>query len=157
MRRPAYHDVSSRSYLAIALLLIGFFGGGILYRLFVFSASAKWQEQAAVVSFVSVEPKSSILHYRYEFEGRNYLGTRFRILREGSVPEGSEIRARFEKGKTISILVNPRKPSQSTVERGEIAFISLGTELLIVSIGLVLLIANRVQVRKQKVRTRRID
>lgn len=156
MKRPQSNDVSDPAYLAIALLLLGFFGSGIVYRLFLYSASASWQEQPAEVSMVSIEPKSFILHYRYEFEGREYLGTRFRILAEGSVPESSEVRARFKKGKSISILVNPTKPSQATVERGVVGFRSLGTELLIVTIALTLLTANRIQVRKQKVRTRRI-
>jgi len=100
----------------LCLLLLAF-GGPLVHGLYFHSASASWEKVSAEVVDIENQPKEAKLHYRYTYQGHDYTGDRFQFLTPGTVPEKSEINARFHKGDAITIHVNPRRPAQSVVQR----------------------------------------
>ncbi len=136
---------SKPALIAIGLVAL-FFGGQLTLNLVGHLRSAAWTRTPAAVVEIKQHTKSAELNYAYTFDGQDFLGSRYQYMSPGTVPEKREILDRFKEGDTISVLVNPAKPSQAVAHRAALQLQHFGTYILLFSfsgvIGLCYFVSN---------------
>lgn len=79
------------------------------------------------------------IHYRYEFQGENYLSSRYELLSVASRAHSKieRIRSRYPVGKSVTCFVNPDNPSVAVLKKPtKAAIYSIWFPMLLILFGL---------------------
>jgi len=153
----ASRNESSYGIAIAGLLIATVFGGDLISQLLLFSSSKEWRTNKAEVTDIKIKTKGARMEYRYSFNEERFSNDRFSILSRGSLMVQDEISANYEVGDQIEILVNPMRPSQSTVKRGSMNEIQIQFLLPFLGLSFSAVGFYRIWTFKSRTRTRMVE